>query len=151
MSLNTRQETFCQLKAIGNISDSEAYRQAGYSHKNPDSNAAQLVVKKGIKARIAELKAKWAEKLEITREGQVRKLEKAQRLALETCDTSSYIRAIEGQSKHFGLMADKLITEDSAEQKALTAKQAAANRQAAKVALRLHRSDQDGQEGQKAG
>jgi Terminase small subunit len=58
---NIRHERFCFLYHIlGNAS--MAYREAGFHSKNPDVNAAQLIVKHSIKARIAEIKANYGPK-----------------------------------------------------------------------------------------
>lgn len=66
--LKGRRETFCQLYSKGDISASEAYRQAGYSHKRADALSAQIMVNNSVKARIAYLKAEYAKKWNIDRE-----------------------------------------------------------------------------------
>jgi phage terminase small subunit len=54
---NIRHEKFCLWYVLsGNAS--EAYREAGFHSKNPDVQAAQLIVKRSIQSRIAELKPK---------------------------------------------------------------------------------------------
>lgn len=53
--LNPRQQAFCRYYvATGNAS--EAFRQAGYSPKNADANAAKLMVKESIRAEIASIR-----------------------------------------------------------------------------------------------
>ena len=66
--INARQERFAQFVASG-IPDTTAYIQAGYknSEKNGERNAWQLKENQGVKARIAELLAKNAEKSEYKR------------------------------------------------------------------------------------
>ena len=52
---NPRHELFAQAMASGK-SASEAYRQSGATGKNADVQAAKLMVKSSIRARVAELK-----------------------------------------------------------------------------------------------
>jgi phage terminase small subunit len=62
---NPRHEGFAQLVASGKSEMSAL--QAGYSAKSAKQNAHRLSENEGIKARIAELKARTAEKADITR------------------------------------------------------------------------------------
>ena len=50
---NSQHETFCQLVANDNISDAEAYRQAGYAHRGAGQNAHRLIKNDDIAGRIA--------------------------------------------------------------------------------------------------
>lgn len=53
---DSQQEMFCQNVANGTMSNAEAYRKAGYSHKGADANSARLMTKGVIRERIQELR-----------------------------------------------------------------------------------------------
>ena len=71
---NARHERFAQLVASGKYSDMEAFKQAGYSASSAQQNAHRLSENEGVKARIAELKGRNAEKCEMAREQAVQYL-----------------------------------------------------------------------------
>ena len=112
--LKGRQETFCQLYAGGKMSASEAYRQAGYSTKNADVNSANLMVKASIRPRIAYIKAEWARKHEITREGQSIKADKAFTIAEGQDNSTGMVAALVCQNRLYGL--DKQVVETHKDQ-----------------------------------
>ena len=62
-----KDEAFCQGVASG-LSHSEAYRRASGKKGNADVQSAQLMVKNGIKERIAELKEASSRKATLSRE-----------------------------------------------------------------------------------
>ena len=72
---NAKDEIFCQGVASG-LSHSEAYRRATGKKGNPDVQSAQLMVKNGIKERIAEIRAESATRCSMTREKFVESLVK---------------------------------------------------------------------------
>jgi hypothetical protein len=139
MSLNDRQEAYCQIKANNNVSNTEAYRQAGYKSKRPDITVAKLVRNNKIIARIRELRVEVAMKAGITQDGQVRKLEEVRLRCKENGENSNEIRAIEVQSKHFALMTDKVLTGDTEEKKEQDEQQRKANQEIAEHILKLPR------------
>ena len=110
---NSQHETFCQLVANDNISDAEAYRQAGYAHRGAGQNAHRLIKNDDIAGRIAYIRTERAVKAGITQEKQAIKLEHAQELALKNGDVSNYVRAVVEQSKHYGLSIDKSETTET--------------------------------------
>ncbi|HEY5742319.1 MAG TPA: terminase small subunit [Terrimicrobiaceae bacterium] len=63
---NAKHELFSQLVASGK-SEMSAFAEAGYSARSAKQNAHRLSENEGIKARIAELKGRTAEKCEATR------------------------------------------------------------------------------------
>jgi hypothetical protein len=67
MPLSPKDEIFCQGVASG-LSKSEAYRRATGKKGNPDVQSAQLMVKNGIKERIAELTAETSTRCSMTRD-----------------------------------------------------------------------------------
>ncbi len=131
---NLRHETFCQLVATGKFSNSEAYRQSGYSQNNADVRSAELVVKSSIKDRISYLYRKNTEKREITRELQSNKLEDLQRRCKTLDDATGENAAIREQNKLYGLSIDK--TEHTEPQEPLTAEDKAKAKVVADALLR---------------
>ena len=65
--MTDRQERFVDEYLI-DMNASAAYRRAGYASKNPDVDAAKLLVKPSIQQAIAKRRDKLAEKAEITQE-----------------------------------------------------------------------------------
>lgn len=70
--LTPKQERFCLEYVIDNNA-TQACIRAGYSKKTAHSSGPRLLDNVGVKARIAELQAETAKKLEITREDTIRK------------------------------------------------------------------------------
>lgn len=112
--LQGRQETFCQIHVIGKTSASESYRQAGYSQLNADVSSSKLLVKFGIKARIAHLRAQWAEKLEITRETLASEYNRAYEIAEREDHAPGMVAATTGKARLFGF--DKQVIETTVDQ-----------------------------------
>ena len=63
---NSRHERFAQLVASGK-SELSSFVEAGYSAKSARQNAHRLSENEGVKARIAELRGRNAEKCEMER------------------------------------------------------------------------------------
>lgn len=70
--LTDKQERFC-LEYVIDSNSTQAAIRAGYSKKTARTIASQLLTKLNIKARIEELQEKTAKKLELDREGTIRK------------------------------------------------------------------------------
>src|SRR4029077_6580049 len=68
---NHRHELFAQLIALGSLSQSEAYRKAGFSPKGANNNAHRLMDLDHIQARIAELQAQESGKRLLDRDEMV--------------------------------------------------------------------------------
>ena len=71
---NTRHERFAQLVASGKHSDMEAFKQAGYADESAHQNACRLRANESVAARIEELRARNAEKCQLSRDEAVRYL-----------------------------------------------------------------------------
>ena len=112
--LEGRQETFCALLLPGTMTPTEAYRQAGFSHKNAKNNSSRLRAKECIKARIAFLRAELANKEGITKEGQSRKVDRALRLAEEQENATAMVAAIKCQNLLYGL--EKQVIETTSDE-----------------------------------
>ena len=106
MGLTGKQEKFAQLVASGK-GLTEAYLLAGYKGDKGNENTHRLAVacSQNIKvaSRIAELKAKTAEKFEYTREMAFQELIEAQKMAAELGQPSTVITAIDRKIKLAGL------------------------------------------------
>ena len=97
---NARHEKFAQCVAKGS-SAAEAYESAGF--KPHRQNAARLMTKDDVKARICELQAPAAKKVEVTVESLARELEEARTMALVDRQASAAVSATLGKAKLFGL------------------------------------------------
>ena len=64
---NARHERFAQLVASGKHSDMEAFKQAGYADESAHQNACRLRANESVAARIVELRARNAEKCQLSR------------------------------------------------------------------------------------
>lgn len=123
--LNDRQERFCQLMTKGDLTATEAFRRAGYSHSGANAHSADLVAKRSIKHRIANLRAELAIKHGITQEIQATKLEDLRIRCKFNEDSTGENAAIREQNKLYGLSIDKQQTETTDAQRALDVKDAA--------------------------
>ena len=65
---NARHERLAQLVASGKHSDMEAFKQAGYADESAHQNACRLRANESVAARIEELRARNAEKCQLSRD-----------------------------------------------------------------------------------
>lgn len=72
---NPKHEMFCK-EYIKDLNASKAYLRAGYSNNGANCASSKLFAKDNIRQRIMELKDKRSEKLEITTDDVLRKLQK---------------------------------------------------------------------------
>ena len=73
---NARYERFAQIVADGKLTPTAAYRETlGADARDPDVNSCRWMKKPTIAERIAELKAKAADKCSLSREAYIRSLE----------------------------------------------------------------------------
>ena len=73
---NARYERFAQIVADGKLTPTAAYRETlGADARDPDVNSCRWMKKPPIAERIAELKAKAADKCSLSREAYIRSLE----------------------------------------------------------------------------
>jgi hypothetical protein len=71
---NARHERLAQLVASGKHSDMEAFKQAGYADESAHQNACRLRANESVAARIEELRARNAEKCQLSRDEAVQYL-----------------------------------------------------------------------------
>ena len=84
---NARYERFAQIVADGKLTPTAAYREAlGADARDPDVNSCRWMKKPPIAERIAELKAKAADKCSLSREAYIRSL--VEMYEAKPCDAS---------------------------------------------------------------
>ena len=112
---NNRRENFCQAVGKG-VSAGQAYREAGYAGKAhvADVAASRLLTFVDVKARIAELQAKAAQKCEKTVASLVADLDRALAIAQQDRNPNAMVAAIVAQGKLLGLVIDKAQIETKA-------------------------------------
>ncbi len=105
---NARHERFAQNIAKG-MNATEAYREAGYTAKGnaAEVNASKLLRHAKVRARIAELQNKAAERTIKTIEDIVSQLDEDRALARANGQASAAVSATMGQAKILGLITDK--------------------------------------------
>ncbi len=101
---NARHEKFAQNLSKG-MSATEAYEKAGY--KPNDQNAARLTRNDEVRARIAELQNRAAEKTGYTIVKATAELEEARQLAATEKNPAAMVSASMGKAKVNGLLVDK--------------------------------------------
>ena len=120
--LKGKRETFAQLIASGTNNNTEAARKAGYKdNKGLRRYAHTLATNVYILARSGHLRAKTAEKFDISRESQTKIYIKAAERFEAEGDNTNYVKAMNSIDKLHGLSIDK--SETSEGQKARTAVQ----------------------------
>lgn len=101
---NARHERFSQERAKGKAIDA-AYADAGF--KPNRGNAARLNANESVQARIAELQARVAEKVEITVADIARQLDEDREFAKQNKHSAAAVSATLGKAKLLGLMPDR--------------------------------------------
>ena len=102
-TLNARQEAFCRGLAEGK-SQAQAYVDAGYAARrnSAEANAAILIRKHKVAARIAELQAENAERSAITVDTIISELNEARELAKRINNPSAMVGASMAKAKLLG-------------------------------------------------
>lgn len=101
---NARHERFAQELAKGK-SQADAYIAAGF--KPNRHNAARLNTNETVQARVVELKARAAEKAEITAADIARQLDEDREFAKENKHSAAAVSATLGKAKLLGLMPER--------------------------------------------
>jgi phage terminase small subunit len=104
MLTNPRREAFARELAKGKT-QVEAYASAGY--KSNDGHAARLAGNGRIKARVAELQGKAAERAVVTIETIAAQLDEDRRLAHERGQAGAAVSASMAKAKLYGLVVEK--------------------------------------------
>jgi phage terminase small subunit len=101
---NARHERFAQALAKGKT-QIEAHASAGY--KSHDQNAARMIGNERIKARVAELQERAAEKTVCTVADIAAQLDEDRKFARQLDNPAAAISATMGKAKVLGLIVDK--------------------------------------------
>jgi phage terminase small subunit len=101
---NARHEAFAQHLAKG-LSASEAYIKAGYADSR--SAASRLLTNVNIKARLAELQSRAAERTIVTVEDIAKQLDEDREFARTNGAAAAAVSATLGKAKVLGLIVDK--------------------------------------------
>ncbi|MGP9819200.1 terminase small subunit [Salinarimonas sp. NSM] len=101
---NARHEAFAQAVAKGRT-QVEAYALAGY--KPNDGHAARLAGNGRVRARIAELQGRAAERTAVTIESLTAELEEARALAKAQGQAGGAVAATMGKAKLHGLLVER--------------------------------------------
>ena len=134
-SITDMQEDFCQ-NYVNEANATQAYIKAGYVPTNAQYSASRLLSKVKIINRITSIRAKLAEKLEVTREKQYAKYQAVVDKGMDKDDLNAVNAAITGQNKLFGLSIDKTVTEVTEQAKELKEAEVAAAKDYARFKLR---------------
>lgn len=101
---NARHERFAQELAKGNSADG-AYIAAGFRPNR--GNAVRLKANENVADRVAELKGRAAEKVEVTVADIVKQLDEDREFAKENKHSAAAITATLGKAKLLGLMPER--------------------------------------------
>lgn len=101
---NPRHESFAQALAQGK-SASEAYVEAGYQPN--DGNAGRMNRNEQVRARVAELQEKAAERAVVTVEDIARQLDEDRQFARQNGSAAAAVSATMGKAKVLGLIVEK--------------------------------------------
>jgi phage terminase small subunit len=99
--LTDKQDDFCHQYIIDKNGEQAALR-AKYAKKSARMQAARLLTKANIRARIDQLQAKLSEKLDLTVENLAKDFIKLRNASEEAKDRVNWNRANENLAKHIG-------------------------------------------------
>lgn len=105
IGLTERQEQFARLYATGTVTQTEAARQAGYSH--PRQNATDIMQNPAVLERIRELKEELSIKFEVTFENHVKKLSEIRDAALDKGNFTAAVAAEKARGQAAGLYVSR--------------------------------------------
>ena len=113
-TLTPRQERFCR-EFLVDMNGTKASVRAGYSEKTAYSQASRLLKNAKVAARIAELQAETAKRLDVTVDSVMADLEGLCASAVAAKQFGPAVRAKELQGKQLGLFRDRLSVDDARE------------------------------------
>ena len=116
MGINHKQQAFIDEYMINGHNATKAYKKTYPSCNGGwDRLAARLMCNDVVKAEIKRRMAKTSKKLEITRESQLKDLERVKTKAEDTGKLQVVVRAIGEQNEMLGLRQDKAPNADKAQ------------------------------------
>lgn len=110
--LSPKQERFAREYLL-DLNATQAAIRAGYSPKTAQEQASRLLSNVMVAARVAELKAKRAEKVDRTAHDVLNDIIAVTAQARDEGDLKTALKGLELQGKHLGMFTDKLQTEHS--------------------------------------
>jgi phage terminase small subunit len=110
--LSPKQERFAREYLL-DLNATQAAIRAGYSPKTAQEQASRLLSNVMVAARVAELKAKRAEKADRTAQDVLNDIIAVTAQARDEGDLKTALKGLELQGKHLGMFTDKLQTEHS--------------------------------------
>ena len=113
-TLTPRRERFCREYLV-DLNGSKASIRAGYAAGSAHVTASRLLRNPKVAARISELQAETAKRLEVTVDSVMADLETLCQGAVETKQFGPAVRAKELQGKQLGLFRDRLSVDDARE------------------------------------
>lgn len=115
--MTPKQERFVQ-EYLTDLNASAAARRAGYSERNADKIASELLGKTGVSGAIREALAARAKKMELDSEFIISRLVEiveSRKAGDASITASAAVRALEILGKHIGMFSDKIKIEHSGE------------------------------------
>lgn len=110
--LSPKQERFAREYLL-DLNATQAAIRAGYSPKTAQEQASRLLSNVMVAARVAELKAKRAEKADRTAQDVLNDIIAVTAQARDEGDLKTALKGLELQGKHLGMFTDKIQTEHS--------------------------------------
>ncbi len=105
-TLTPKQERFCR-EFLVDLNGTKASVRAGYSERSAHVTASRLLTNTKVAARVAELQAETAKRLEVTVDSVMADLETLCQGAVETKQFGPAVRAKELQGKRLGMFVDR--------------------------------------------
>ena len=106
-TLTPRQERFCRDFLV-DMNGTKASVRAGYGERSAHVTASRLLTNTKVAARVAELQAETAKRLEVTADTVMADLARLCQEAVEAKQFGPAVRAKELQGKRLGLFRDRL-------------------------------------------
>jgi phage terminase small subunit len=110
--LSAKQEQFCREYLV-DLNATQAAIRAGYSPKTAQEQASRLLSNVMVAARVAELKAKRAEKADRTAQDVLNDIIAVTAQARDEGDLKTALKGLELQGKHLGMFTDRVQQEVS--------------------------------------
>ena len=109
--LTDRQERFCREYLV-DLNATQAAKRAGYSSRTANEQAARLLAKASVKARVAALQQEAAKRNDVTVDGVIAMLLECYRDAKAANQHGPAVRAVELLGKRRGMFRDKIELSD---------------------------------------
>jgi hypothetical protein len=112
-TLSAREERFASEYVV-DLHGTNAAIRAGYAERSAHVQASRLLKRDKVQARIAELQAQRAKRLEVTVESMLRDLDELCSAAVKAGQFGPAVRAKELAGKLYGMFKDSVLVSDTA-------------------------------------